>query len=51
MLFTKVEVAAVIRDLPPDKASGPDGFTGLFYKVAWPIIKNEIMAAINAFWA
>jgi hypothetical protein len=51
MLFTEVEVAAVIRDLPPDKAPGPDGFTGLFYKVAWPIIKNEVMAAINAFWA
>lgn len=33
-----------------DKASGPDGFTGLFYKKAWDIIKADIMNAFNAFW-
>jgi hypothetical protein len=25
----------MIRDLSPDRAPGPDGFTGCFYKVAW----------------
>lgn len=41
----------MINDIPNDKAPGPDGFTGIFYKVAWPVIKGDIMNAINAFWA
>jgi hypothetical protein len=27
-----------------------DGFTGRFYKVCWPIIKADMMAAISAIW-
>jgi hypothetical protein len=34
-----------------EKTPGPDGFTGLFYKLAWPIIKADIINAFNAFWA
>jgi hypothetical protein len=38
--FTEEEIWAVIRDIPSEKAPGPDGFTGLFYKKkAWPIIR------------
>jgi hypothetical protein len=37
--------------LPSDKVPGPDGFTGKFYKVCWPIIKPEIMAAVSAVWS
>jgi hypothetical protein len=29
-----------------DKAPGPDGFTGRFYKVCWDTIKKDIMAAL-----
>jgi hypothetical protein len=36
----------VIKELPPDRAPGLDGFVGAFYKRAWPIIKGEIMAAM-----
>jgi hypothetical protein len=36
-LFTEEEVCSVVMDLPNDKAPGPDGFTGLFYKKAWDI--------------
>lgn len=44
-IFTK-EVWQVIKEIPPDRAPGPDGFIGLFYHKAWPVIKNDIMAAL-----
>ena len=48
--FTEDEVWAAIRDLSADKAPGPDGFTGAFYQSAWPIIKDDILRALNAFY-
>ena len=50
-LFTEEEVRSVIANLPNDKAPGPDGFTGLFYKKAWGTIKMDVMNAFNAFWS
>ena len=50
-LFIEDEVCLVVMDLPNDKAPGPDGFTGLFYKMVWDIIKDDIMNAFNAFWS
>lgn len=32
--------------MPSNKALGLDGFTGRFYRVCWPIIKNDVMAAL-----
>jgi hypothetical protein len=32
--------------MPSDRAPGPDGFTGRFYKECWPVIKADVMAAI-----
>jgi hypothetical protein len=49
--FSEDEIWAAIRELPPDRAPGPDGFTGLFYKVAWPIIKCDVIRAFNALWS
>lgn len=44
------EVWNTIKDLPSDKAPGPDGFTGRFYKSCWAIIKGDIMAALHTVW-
>jgi hypothetical protein len=44
------EVWNTIKQLPPDKAPRPDGFTGCFYRACWSIIKKDIMAAILAVW-
>ena len=49
--FTEEEVWQAIVDMPTDKALGPDGFTGLFYRTAWQIIKDDIIRAFNALWS
>jgi hypothetical protein len=41
------EIWSTIKSLPPDKAVGPDGFTGRFYRAAWQIIKVDFMAAVG----
>ena len=46
--FTEEEVWATISDLPLDKAPGPDGFTGRFYKSCWNIIKSDLLAAFHS---
>jgi hypothetical protein len=45
-IFSEAEVWNTIKEIPSEKAPGPDGFIGAFYKRAWPIIKREIMAAV-----
>ena len=37
--------------MPVDKVPGQDGFTRLFYKTAWPIIKTDIIRAFQAIWS
>lgn len=48
--FSEEEIWRTVLDMPVDKAPGPDGFTGLFYRTAWPIIKHDIMRAFQALW-
>jgi hypothetical protein len=33
-----------------DKAPGPDGFTGHFFKFCWTLIRSDIMAAIDSIY-
>jgi hypothetical protein len=49
--FTEDEVWLTIKKLPSDKAPGPDGLTGRFYKSCWTIIKHDIMRATSAVWS
>ena len=44
--FSEKEVRDAIADLPSDKAPGPDGFMGRFYKTCWNIIKEDLLAAL-----
>ncbi|WVZ89347.1 hypothetical protein U9M48_035768 [Paspalum notatum var. saurae] len=48
--FTENEVVATIKDMPLDKAPGPDGFTGRFYLSCWHIIREDVMAALAAIY-
>jgi len=45
--ISKEEIWAAIREMPSDRASGPDSFTGAFYKASWPVIKYDTIAGIN----
>lgn len=44
--ITEEEVWETIKTLPADRAPGPDGYTGRFYKACWSVIKADFMAAI-----
>ena len=47
--FSEEEVLSAIKSMPSDKASGPDGFTGAFFKSCWPTIKNDVMNVVQQF--
>jgi hypothetical protein len=42
------EVRSAVSSLPSDRAPGPNGFTGRFYKSCWHSIKVDLLAAIIA---
>jgi hypothetical protein len=48
--FTDEEIWRAIRHLPQDKAPGPDGFTGLFFKKCWHTIRADVSTALNSFF-
>jgi mannosylglycoprotein endo-beta-mannosidase len=47
--FTLEELKNTVDEMPAEKAPGPDGFSGLFYKKCWDIIKFDVLAAMNSF--
>jgi hypothetical protein len=49
--FSEKEVWETIKQLSSDKAPGPDGFTGGFYKVCWSVIKGDVMTVMFAVWS
>jgi hypothetical protein len=44
--ITEEEVWDTIKSLLADRAPGPDGYAGRFYKACWQLIKVDFMAAI-----
>nr|CAD39777.1 OSJNBa0060B20.13 [Oryza sativa Japonica Group] len=36
--------------MPTDKAPRPDGFTGIFFKVCWEIIKEDILLVLDSIY-
>jgi hypothetical protein len=47
-LFTDEEIWQAICQMPQNKAPGPDGFTGLFFRACWETIRADIAAAVNS---
>ena len=47
--ITEDEVRDAINQMPGDKAPGPDGFTGLFFKKCWSTIKVDVMRVVSSF--
>ncbi|XP_059281048.1 uncharacterized protein LOC132034695 [Lycium ferocissimum] len=39
------------RSIGDDKSLGIDGYNSLFFKKAWPVVKNDIVAAITNFFS
>lgn len=48
--FSDSEVESVIKNMPPDRAPGPDGFSGLFLEKCWPILKEDFMQLVQEFY-
>lgn len=49
--FSEDEIHAVVKELKSYKAPGPASFIGIFYKSCWGIIKDDLIAAVNFFYA
>ncbi|KAL0329003.1 UNVERIFIED_CONTAM: hypothetical protein Sradi_4887000 [Sesamum radiatum] len=49
-LPTIEEVKSAIFDMCPDSATGPDGFSALFYQVCWDIIAQDVLIAVQDFF-
>ena len=48
--FSEQEIWAAIKASPLEKAPGPDGFTGKFFRSCWHIIKLDIMVVFQKFY-
>jgi hypothetical protein len=38
--FSREEVRKVVMEMPSDRAPGPDGFSGLFFRLAWALSRK-----------
>ncbi|XP_026435849.1 uncharacterized protein LOC113333641 [Papaver somniferum] len=47
---SREEIRNAVFELNQDGSSGPDGFTGIFYRFAWDIIQEDLVEAIKYCW-
>jgi hypothetical protein len=47
--FTMEELRQAVFDTPTDKAPGPDGFSGGFFRTSWNVIKDDLLRALHKF--
>lgn len=47
VLFSLDELKAAVFELHTEKAPGPDGFIGAFYRSCWDIISLDLLVAVN----
>lgn len=45
--LTEEEVRRAVFDTPAEKAPGPDGYNGLFYRTCWQVICHDLMQALH----
>jgi exonuclease III len=48
--FSLEELKRAVFDTPTDKAPGPDGFSGGFFRTSWNVIKEDLLRALNKFY-
>jgi len=48
--FTAAEVARIVHETSSDRAPGPDGFSGAFYKKAWEVVGPDVVRMFGALW-
>jgi hypothetical protein len=44
------EIDLIIKEMPSDRAPGPDGFNGMFLKKCWGIIKEDFHTLARQFY-
>lgn len=47
--FLEEKVKKVVWSMESDKAPDPDGFTLVFYKACWEVIREDLMQVFNGF--
>ena len=49
--YTHDEIDKVVKEMPANKAPGPDDFNSAFYKSCWEIIKHDIYQLCDKFFS
>ncbi|KAL0287140.1 UNVERIFIED_CONTAM: hypothetical protein Sradi_7131400 [Sesamum radiatum] len=48
--ISAAEVKEAVFDIADESAPGPDGYTSLFFKAAWPTIGDDVCGAVKEFF-